>query len=90
MRDAFDVVKYIIRKFFFDDEYQHEVVIQHQECSWKKILTSNTDTTFKQYHGEKLLNISRTVKIVQLFGPIGNFDDCVDQIFGYDWFGRFR
>ena len=62
MKDAFDVVKYIIRKFFFDDDLQHQPIIQQQECSWKKILTSNTDITFRQYYGERLLNLSRTVK----------------------------
>lgn len=87
MKDAFDVVKYIIRKYFFDDEYQHEVVIQHQECSWKKILASNTDATFQQHHGERLLNISRTVKIHRVVQSVGNVEDYLGQIFGYDWFG---
>jgi hypothetical protein len=61
MKDALDTIKYILRKFFFDDEYRNERIIQQQECSWKKIFTSNTYGTFQQNIGEKLLNISRTV-----------------------------
>lgn len=74
MKDALDVVKYIVRKFFFDDDHQYEPMIQTQECSWKKILTSNTDMTFQQNHGEKLLNLSRTVNIC--VNRCRNFNDC--------------
>ncbi len=63
IKDAFDTVKYILRKLLFDDEYPKEQIISQQECSWKKMLTSNTHTTFKQHMGERLLDISRTVII---------------------------
>ena len=54
-------MKYILRKYLFDEEYRHDQIIQQQECSWRKMLTSNIYTTFKQYVGEKLLDISRKV-----------------------------
>lgn len=63
MKDALDTVKYILRKLLLDDEHRYEQIIQPQECSWKKILTSNSYSTFKQNIGEKLLNLSRTVII---------------------------
>jgi hypothetical protein len=63
MKDALDTVKYILRKLLLDNEHRYEQIIQPQECSWKKILTSNSYSTFKQHIGEKLLNISRTVII---------------------------
>jgi hypothetical protein len=67
MKDALDTVKYILRKLLLDEKYQNKQTIQKQECSWNKMLTSNTDTTFRQYIGEKLLDISRTVIIRNLF-----------------------
>ncbi len=67
MKDALDTVKYILRKLLFDDEYQNKQFIQQQECSWRKILTSNSYTPFKQSIGEKLLDISRKVIVGSLF-----------------------
>ncbi len=61
MKDTLDTIKHVIRKLLFDDEYRNERIVQHQECSWRKIVTSNTYNTFQQHIGEKLLNISRTV-----------------------------
>jgi hypothetical protein len=60
IKDALDTVKYILRKFLLDNDYQKAQVPQ-QECSWKKIFASNIHSTLEQNIGEKLLNISRTV-----------------------------
>jgi len=51
-----------MRKYLFDDEYQHEQIYHQQECSWKRMLTSTVYTSFRQYIGERLLTISRKVR----------------------------
>ena len=63
IKDALDTIKYILRRFLFDNDYRKEQISQQQECSWKKVLISNNYITFKQNAGEKFLDISRSVII---------------------------
>lgn len=63
MKDALDTVKYTLRKFLLDDDNQQDPpVIQAQECSWKKVLSSNTYPAFRQQIGEKLLDLTKKVR----------------------------
>ena len=64
MKDALDTVKYTLRKFLFDDEHRNEQAVHQQECSWKKLFTTNVHTPFKQHVGERLFNISKTVIVI--------------------------
>ena len=62
MKDALDTIKYTLRKFLLDDENREEpLVIQPQECSWKKVLSSSTYPAFRQQIGEKLLHLTKAV-----------------------------
>ncbi len=63
IKDALDTIKYILRRFLFDNEYRKEQISQQQECSWKQVFISNNYARFKQNVGEKLLDISRSVII---------------------------
>lgn len=74
IKDAFDTIKYIMRKYLFDDEYQEEQVYQQQECSWKRMLSSAVYTSFRQYIGERLLATSRKIKFLGTTGVI-DFDE---------------
>ncbi|CAF3683740.1 unnamed protein product [Rotaria sp. Silwood1] len=58
IKDALDAIKYILRKLLFDNEYEKERLIPQQECSWKKLFTANSYTTFTQHIGETLLEIT--------------------------------
>ncbi|CAF3729328.1 unnamed protein product [Adineta steineri] len=73
IKDAFDTVKYILRKLLFEDDFPKELIIQQQECSWNKMITSNSYASLKQFVGERLLNISRTIKFLGSSGIV-DFD----------------
>ncbi|CAF3297692.1 unnamed protein product [Rotaria sp. Silwood2] len=75
MKDALDTVKYILRKLLFDNEYEKERLIPQQECSWKKLFTANSYTTFTQHIGETLLEISKTIKFLGTTGIV-DFDQA--------------
>ncbi|CAF0857800.1 unnamed protein product [Rotaria sordida] len=74
IKDALDTVKYILRKLF-DTEYKKERLIPQQECSWKKLFTASSYSTFTQHIGETLLEISRTIKFPGATGMV-DFDQA--------------
>ncbi|CAF3759347.1 unnamed protein product [Rotaria sp. Silwood1] len=75
IKDALDAIKYILRKLLFDNEYEKERLIPQQECSWKKLFTANSYTTFTQHIGETLLEISKTIKFLGATGIV-DFDQA--------------
>ncbi|UJR28089.1 hypothetical protein I4U23_009345 [Adineta vaga] len=73
IKDAFDTVKYILRRLLFDDDFPKDQYLHQQECSWNKMLTATSYLTFKQHVGERLLEISRMINFLGTTGIV-DFD----------------